>query len=146
MRKKWTHAVNENLSYKIVALFISLILWLTILGRRDFVYSKNIELDLITAPGASVVAQTADKIRVKVSGPRTALKKFMDSGFSQSIAVDISDRGEGVLDIEIPLQKIEVPMGVKILSVRPNIVRAEVTNKNAPPPASESENKKDPQE
>ena len=126
MKKNWTNYATENFSYKVVALFISLILWLTILGRRDFVLSKNIEIDLITAPGQTVVAQTADQIKVKVSGPRTALKKFIDGAFSQSIAVDLTGRGEGVLDVEIPLNKIEVPMGVKILSVRPSVIRAEV--------------------
>lgn len=126
MKKKWNSLVTENFNYKIVALFISLILWLTILGRRDFVFSKTIEVDLVTAPGQSVVAQTSDQIKVKVSGPRTALKKFMDSGFSQSMAIDISNRGEGVMEVEIPLNKIEIPMGVKILGVRPSMIRAEV--------------------
>lgn len=126
MKKKWNSLVTENFNYKIVALFISLILWLTILGRRDFVFSKTIEVDLVTAPGQSVTAQTADSIKVKVSGPRTALKKFMDSGFSQSIAIDISNRGEGVMEVEIPLNKIEIPMGVKVLGIRPSMIRAEV--------------------
>jgi len=75
------------------------------------------------------VAQTADSIRVKVSGPRTALKKFMDNPQSGSIVIDISNRGPGVLDVDVPLNKIDVPMGVKILGVRPNVIRAEVTAK-----------------
>ena len=125
-KKRWNSLITENFNYKLVALFISLILWLTILGRRDFVFSKTIEVDLVTAPGRTVIAQTADQIKVKVSGPRTALKKFMDSGFSQSMAIDISNRGEGVMEVEIPLNKIEIPMGVKILGVRPSMIRAEV--------------------
>jgi YbbR domain-containing protein len=76
-----------------------------------------------------VVAQTADNIRVKVSGPRAALKKFMDNPQTQSILIDISERGDGVLDIDVPLNKIEVPMGVRVLGVRPNVIRAEVTTK-----------------
>jgi hypothetical protein len=42
LKKRWTSYVTENFSYKMVALFISLILWLTILGRRDFVLSKKL--------------------------------------------------------------------------------------------------------
>jgi len=130
MRKPWTSYVTENFSYKMVALFISLILWLTILGRRDFVLSKKIDIELQTGPKQVVVAQTADNIRVKVSGPRAALKKFMDNPQTQSILIDISERGEGVLDIDIPLNKIDVPMGVRILGVRPNVIRAEVSTKS----------------
>ncbi|MBC7371042.1 MAG: hypothetical protein H7326_05715 [Bdellovibrionaceae bacterium] len=128
-RKPWTSYITENFSYKVVALFISLILWLTILGRRDFVLSKKIDIELQTAPNQVVVAQTADSIRVKVSGPRAALKKFMDNPQSASILIDISNREAGVLDVDVPLNKIEVPMGVKILGIRPNVIRAEVTNK-----------------
>ena len=128
-KKPWTSYITENFSYKMVALFISLILWLTILGRRDFVLSKKIDIELQTAPNQVVVAQTADNIRVKVSGPRAALKKFMDNPQTQSILIDISERGSGVLDIDVPLGKIEVPMGVRVLGVRPNMIRAEVSNK-----------------
>lgn len=126
MKRRWTDSVTENFSYKVVALFISLILWLTILGRRDFVLSKNVDLDLITAPGTQVVAQTTDHIKVKVSGPRSALKKFMESSLSQNINLDISQKGEGVVYVDIPLNKIEVPLGVKILGIRPNQIQVEV--------------------
>ena len=126
MKRRWSNMVTENFSYKVVALFISLILWLTILGRRDFVLSKNIDIDLVTAPGKQVVAQTTDHIKVKVSGPRSALKKFIDSSLSQNITIDISHRGEGVIYVDIPLNKIEVPLGVKVLGIRPNQIQAEV--------------------
>jgi YbbR domain-containing protein len=132
MKRRLSGVITENFSYKIVALFISLILWLTILGRRDFVLSKNIDIELITAPSKQVVAQTSDHIKVKVSGPRSALKKFIDSSFSQSISIDISQRGEGVIYVDIPLNKIEVPLGVKILGVRPNQIQAEVVSKKEP--------------
>jgi YbbR domain-containing protein len=104
-------------------------LWLTILGRRDFVWTKRIDINLQTNPHQVVVAQTADAIRVKVSGPRGALKKFMESPQASTILIDISERGEGVLDVDIPLDKIEVPPGVRVLGVRPNVIRAEVANK-----------------
>lgn len=126
MKRRWSNVITENFSYKVVALFISLILWLTILGRRDFVLSKNIDVELVTAPGTHVVAQTTDHIKVKVSGPRSSLKKFLESSLSQNITLDISQRGEGVVNVDIPLNKIEVPLGVRILGVRPNQIQAEV--------------------
>lgn len=132
MKRRLSGVITENFSYKVVALFISLILWLTILGRRDFVLSKNIDIELVTAPSKQVVAQTSDHIKVKVSGPRSALKKFIDSSFSQNITIDISQRGEGVIYVDIPLNKIEVPLGVKILGVRPNQIQAEVVSKKEP--------------
>lgn len=118
--------LTENWSYKLVAFFITAILWLTILGRRDFVMSKTIEVDLLTAPNHIVVSQNSETIRVKVSGSRTALKKFMDSALSHSLAIDVSKLGRGVVDVQIPIDKIDVPLGVKIIGVKPLIIRAEV--------------------
>ncbi len=117
---------SENFSYKLVALFISLILWLTILGRRDFVLTKTIEVELLVNPQYQLVAQTSDIVRVKVSGPRSALKKFSDSNTSQLITLDLGDRGPGIIDVSIPIAKIDLPFGVKLISVRPNIIRAEI--------------------
>lgn len=120
--------VTENLGYKAVSLLIAIVLWVTILGRRDFVYTKTLDLQLQTGPDKAIVAQTADKVRVRVSGPRASLKKFMENTNAQTVTIDLSDREEGFQDIDIPVQKIEVPIGVKILSVRPNMIRAEVAN------------------
>lgn len=113
-----------------MALLIALFLWTTVMGRRDFVLTKVINVELLTSENQSVLAQTADRIRVRVSGPRSALKKFLDDPKTQKIVLDISNSGEGVLDLDIPTQQIQAPMGVKVLSVRPNMIRVEVTNKN----------------
>lgn len=129
MTKKLDSAlVTENLGYKAVSFLIAVVLWITILGRRDFVYTKTLDLQLQTGPDKTIVAQTADKVRVRVSGPRASLKKFMENSSAQTLTIDLSDREEGFQDIDIPMQKIEVPIGVKILSVRPNMIRAEVAD------------------
>lgn len=119
----WKQKILDNLSYKLVSLFIALILWLTILGRRDFVLSKTIETEVLVASGYSVTAQSVDRIRVKVSGPRTALRRFMDSGLSQQVSIDATAKTEGEFDLEIPLSKIDVPFGVKVLQVKPSSLR-----------------------
>lgn len=126
MKRRWTGIVTENFSYKIVALFISLVLWLTILGRRDFVLTKDMNIELMTSAGTQVAIQTANQVQVKVSGSRSALKKFIDSALSQNLVLDISQRGEGVVYVDIPMSKIEVPLGVRILGIRPNQIQAEV--------------------
>ncbi|MFP5520031.1 MAG: CdaR family protein [Bdellovibrionia bacterium] len=126
----WSEYLTDNMSYKVVSLIIALILWITILGRRDFVMTKSIEIDLLAAPGTTVVSQTADQIKVKVSGPRTALKKFMDSATSQSLAIDVAKQGIGNVDIQVPVSKIEVPLGVRVVGVRPNVIRAEIIQVN----------------
>jgi YbbR domain-containing protein len=126
MKRDWTAKMTHHFSYKLVSLFIALILWLTILGRRDFILNKNVDVDFVTAPGYSLMTQGSDHVRVKVSGPRTALRKFMGSGMSSSVTIDISERKEGVYEVEIPANKVDAPLGVKVLEVKPRTVRVEI--------------------
>ncbi len=100
-RQTFFESLFENGSYKIVALFISLILWLTILGRRDFVFSKNIDLEIQTSANLSVIEQSHSFVRVRVTGPRASLKKFMESNSNQAMLLDISSMGEGKIEIPI---------------------------------------------
>lgn len=130
MKTRIQDIVISNLSYKIVSLLIALILWVTILGRRDFSMTKVMDLEVI--PGVQQVAThiSADSIRVKVSGPRTALKKFMDAGMGQIVSIDLSHIPEGDFEVEVPIRQIDVPFGVKVISVRPQKIKGRILKRN----------------
>jgi len=125
MKRVLREALFENTSYKVASLFIALLLWVTLIGRRDFIYTKTMNVEIKTAAGMSVATQTADRIRVRVSGSRAALKKYMETG-SQPVQLDISDQPLGVVEVDIPPARLDLPPGVRLLSVRPNVIRAEV--------------------
>ena len=129
--KKWVMQIfAENFVSKAVALIIALVLWVTILGRRDFIQTKQIDIELYPSSQYVVTQQSTDHIRVRVSGVREALKRFIESPTSQTLLIDVSDRGEGAFTVEVPLQKIELPLGVKILSIKPTLVKAVLVKKN----------------
>jgi len=119
--------IFDNLSYKVVSLFVALILWISILGRRDFVTTKEMEVNFILAPGYTVSAQSHDRIKVKLSGSQPILKKYKDT--LKSIVFDLSENQEGLIEVDIPNNRIEVPEGVRVLSVRPNVLRVEISKK-----------------
>lgn len=130
MRMKWKSVFTENLSYKLVSLFIALILWLTILGRRDFSLSRSYELDFLTGPQQTLVYQSANEIKVKMTGPRTALKRLMEQGINPIITIDIGRSGIGEYEVHVPLERIDVPFGVKVVNVRPEKVRVRVSKRD----------------
>lgn len=119
--------VSDNFSYKLVALIISLILWLSLLNKREFITTKEFDVDIMTAENLVVLGQTSDRLKVKVSGPQPLLKKFVDS--SQVIAFDLSDKPVGFYDLEVSTSKIDVPKGLKVVSVRPATIRVEIIDK-----------------
>lgn len=116
--------ITVNFSYKVVALFVALILWLSILGRRDFVGTKEIDVNFIVGQHLTVASQSADRLKVKISGSQPLLKKYKDK--PQTLVFDVSDRGAGVYDVEIANSRIDTAEGVKVLSVRPNVIKVEI--------------------
>ncbi len=132
MSRKFREIFTENLSAKFVALFISFILWVTILGRRDFVQTKEVDVELLTSSDYQVSQQDIERIRVRASGPRAALRKFMENQGSHTLLIDISTLKDGKFEIKVPAKKIETPLGVKVLSVRPSQIHATVVKKEKP--------------
>ncbi len=126
--EKIKSSLLDNFSYKVVALFISLILWLSILNKRDFIVSKDLELDFVTSELLVVAAQSSAQLKVKVSGPQPILKKYRES--SQILAFDLSDKPAGFYDIDMNASKIDVPKGIKIIGIKPNTIRVEIVQRD----------------
>lgn len=114
-----------NASYKLVALFISLILWMSILGQRDFVVTKEVEIEFNLKTGYMISSQSVDKIKVKLSGAQSLLKKFKEN--PAPIIIDAIEKTTGMYETDILISKIEVPKGVKVLGLRPTSIRFEIT-------------------
>ena len=126
--EKIKSSLLDNFSYKIVALFISLILWLSILNKRDFIVTKDLELDFVTSESLVVAAQSSAQLKVKVSGPQPILKKYRES--SQILAFDLSDKPAGFYDVDMNASKIDVPKGIKIIGIKPNTIRVEIVQRD----------------
>jgi YbbR domain-containing protein len=117
---------TENLSFKFVSLVIALILWVSILGRRDFIVTKVLEVDFVSAPTTQVAWQSADKIKVKVSGPRAALRKFIEGGFSTILTIDLSQRMPGKHVVSLDSERFDIPFGSKLVTVQPREIEVEI--------------------
>ena len=126
--EKMKSSLLDNFSYKIVALFIALILWLSILNKRDFIVTKDIELEFVTSESLVVAAQSSAQLKVKVSGPQPFLKKYRES--SQILAFDLSDKPAGFYDVDMNASKIDVPKGIKIIGIKPNTIRVEIVQRD----------------
>lgn len=126
--EKMKSRLLDNFSYKVVALFISLILWLSILNKRDFIVTKDLELDFVTSETLTVAAQSSAMLKVKVSGAQPILKKYRES--SQILAFDLSDKPPGFYDVDMNASKIDVPRGIKIIGIKPNTIRVEIVQRN----------------
>jgi hypothetical protein len=118
----WKDWIFENGSYKLVSLFVTLILWVTILGRRDFMLTKDVDVEFLIPKSVVMESSRGErKISVKVSGPRTALKKFAASPGSVTFDLTKAEVPEKGTKVKTPIlmKNIEVPFGVKVVSIDP---------------------------
>jgi len=118
----WKDWIFDNGSYKLVSLFVTLILWVTILGRRDFMLTKDMDVEFLLPRSTQIEAKQGErKVSVKVSGPRTALKKFAQSPGSITFDLTKSEVTAPKTRVKsvIETKSIEVPFGVKVVSVDP---------------------------
>ena len=120
------HLISHNLSFKIVSLIISIILWVAVLGRRDFIVTKSLEIDLVLSSRMQVSAQSTDRVKVKVFGPRAAVRKFIEGGYSQFITVDLSQKDVGRHKIILENERIDIPFGAKLLNIQPKEIDVEL--------------------
>ncbi len=120
----WKDWLTANLSYKIIAFFVTLVLWVTLLGRSEFVIEEQVPLQVLVPPQLHVKNRIAKRVAVKVSGPRVALQNFSKS--SPMISIDLAKLRPGTHVVEVPTGNMDLPLGVKVLSLDPAKVKIQV--------------------
>lgn len=122
--KQLWHYVTENAGYKVVAFFVTLILWITILGRRDFTLVRDFNVNIAIPEAYRLVAQSDKAVQVRVSGSRMALKKF--SSQDGNIEIEVVKAEEGIRYVTIPIESIDLPFGVRVQSITPARVQIQL--------------------
>jgi len=116
--------ITQNAGYKLVAFLVTLVLWISILGREDSVVSRDMELELLLSPSYVITNKVNRTVRVRVSGPRMALKKF--NQMNELIIVDLKGFSPGLRQVKIDKEQVALPLGVKVLSITPNFIKARI--------------------
>lgn len=110
--------ISENLNYKIVAFAIALILWGTVLARREVVYLKNVDIRFVTGDQMIVKNELISQVEFRLSGSRVALRRFIQRQV-EPIQVDLSGVAPGRRQIQIPEESLRLPIGIRVVSINP---------------------------
>lgn len=118
---KWNEKIletlSENGSYKLVALLITLILWITVLGNKDQILNQYVKLNFQLPKNHIIANGITDQVQVQISGSRLSLKKLAKG--LDPIEMNLEDARPGRTIITIPTDKIALPFGAQIVSVNP---------------------------
>ncbi|MCB0393441.1 MAG: hypothetical protein KDD25_02710 [Bdellovibrionales bacterium] len=122
MKKKNTFPIKEffteNGTYKLVALFITLVLWVTFLGRRESKFSGEMSLEYLTNDSVVIANDVPQKVKIEVIGPQMRLKRVRDS-LQGALTIDLTRNSKGQFSVIIPTEKILLPFGTRLESASP---------------------------
>jgi YbbR domain-containing protein len=115
----------ENTDLKILALFITAVLWLSVAARpENRVTIPNVPIEFRIPPGLQVSKYDAVTARVFLTGPRDVLDSIRPSDLL-AIA-DLTSVEPGVRLIDLKLDRSRVPAGVEAEGIDPRNIRITV--------------------
>jgi hypothetical protein len=115
--KSW---FTENLSFKFMALILTIFLWLLVMGRDDAVETKELDIMVNLPAGYNLKKMDPTRIEVRIKGPPKILKRY----FLQKKEVEffVSNTTVSNLRLEVNEQKLKLPYGVYLVSISPRTV------------------------
>lgn len=109
--------VTDNLSYKFVALGVAMVLWMSMLGRKDSTLVKEFELQVLLPPKVELQTQIPQLVKVEVGGPRVALKKI--NQMSPVFTIDLTSARAGRQVVELSRDGLNLPIGARVIAIEP---------------------------
>lgn len=102
------------------ALIVAVFVWGFIVSQKQLLLEKEVPLQYQVSESMELL-KAIKTVKVKVSGPPLALRKFDKE--SNSLLVNVSEYSvEGFYSVKVPHQELVLPIGVKMLSVVPRRV------------------------
>ncbi|MEW6055909.1 MAG: CdaR family protein [Bdellovibrionota bacterium] len=112
---------RANTSLKVVSLIIAVVLWFVVLGSRNVEVSKEVPVEIITPADLVVANEVPDKVAFRLSGPKAFLRNVLNRK-EDPIRVNLSTAKAGLVTYRFFSDNIQVPIGVKVLSINPTAI------------------------
>lgn len=106
-----------NAGTKFVSIVIAVVLWAIVLGSRSVTLNKEVPLEVITSSDVVPANDLPRTVVMELSGPKAYLRTFVES--QEPFRLNLAGRKPGVITQHIFADDIQVPIGVKVVSVHP---------------------------
>lgn len=121
--KSWLRSIFlEDWITKLIALFITLVIWYGVTGRRapSTVRMRNVHLSFRVPSDTEISNEPVDEVEITVTGDKTRLDRVNPRDLA--IAVDLSGYKPGDLVVQLRPETVnhELPSGVKLEEIEPN--------------------------
>ncbi|RKY39881.1 MAG: hypothetical protein DRP75_00560 [Candidatus Omnitrophota bacterium] len=111
----------HNLSLKIISLFLAIILWFYVAGEQKEEIERRASLNIEPPAGMVIITRSTDKVDVLLRGPKNRLS-LLPSDLRIYYKIEGIEKA-GEYSFTLSAQNIEVPSGVKVVSIKPSTIR-----------------------
>jgi len=116
----------EHLGYRILALLITLILWVTVVSQKEIVSTQTVLVQFLVPSEYQIQGANELNVRVQIEGPRPIVKRFFDKHWPSNIVIPIREPRVGTNTVEILVSYLQLPTEIKVLSISPREVVLQV--------------------
>lgn len=116
--ERFWNLLTQDLGLKAISIVIAVVLWIVVLGSRPVEVTKEVPIEIITAPELMVSNEVPDRVSFRLSGPKAFLRAIRDRR-EEAIRVDLTGNRQSVVNYKFFSDNIRLPIGVKVLSVNP---------------------------
>jgi YbbR domain-containing protein len=108
----------KNIFFKLLALFLAVLLWFLVVGEERAEVGLTIPLELVNIPRNLIVVNNITQgIDIRVNGPRSLVRSLTGRGLSKSL--DLGNARAGTITFPISAEGIKLPRGVTITRIHP---------------------------
>jgi len=115
---------TKNVSLKITAVVITLLLWFIVTSSRTVEMVKKVPINFITAQDLVVGVDTPRDADVRLTGPSAFMRKAMER--PNVMNVDLRDKKPGFYVYKLNENQINLPLGVKVIGLYPSDISVRI--------------------
>jgi YbbR domain-containing protein len=118
--------IRYQFALKALSILVAITLWVVVFGSRTIEISKEIPFEVFLGEDQILVEPVPEKITFRLAGPKAFLRSINDD----PIRANVKDLKTGSFTHRIFSDSIKLPLGVKVLSISPNVIQLRVEEKN----------------
>jgi YbbR domain-containing protein len=119
-RRFWKRTKKDIWIIRFVALVISVILWILVMGGKKTALTKIAVLDYQLPPHLMLANQPPTEVTVRVLGPQAFLEEFDRQ--KRVIPINLTKNTVGDVDIKLESELFKLPLGVQFESASPRVI------------------------
>lgn len=117
----------EGIFLKFISLFISLILWVAVVGGKKVQVGLKVPLELLLPKNVVVSNNVPTEVNFRIIGPRAYLNLVKKA--VKPITLDLTGVKSGSITFKIHKDLIDLPLGLNVIGYSPNVISIDLREK-----------------